>query len=420
MNIVVVGLNHKSAPIEVRERLAFSEKVIENTFIEMGKLSSIKEKVILSTCNRVEIYATAEDATKGIEELKRFMAYENDLSLEEIERYLYSFYADAAISHLFRVSSSLDSMVVGEPQILGQVKDAYFLAKIYKATGTILNQLFERAFSVAKRIRTETGISQHAVSISFAAVELAKKIFDSLEGKSVLLIGAGEMAELAARHLVCSGVKTILVSNRTFDRAVELAVELKGNAIRFENMVDELIRTDIVICSTAAPHFIIKKKMIEEIIHYRKNRPMFLIDIAVPRNIEPSVNEIDNVYLYDIDDLKNVIDYNIKEREREAKKAEELITREIDLFNNWLRQLYITPTISALREKAEAIRVKEMEKTFSKWKDITDEERIAIDNLTSAIIKKILHDPTISLKDYSSEKDAHWYVKMVRHLFRLD
>ncbi|OGW08353.1 MAG: glutamyl-tRNA reductase [Nitrospinae bacterium RIFCSPLOWO2_12_39_15] len=420
MNIIVLGVNHKTASLDIREKLAFTEKHIEESLDILHNFNVIKERVILSTCNRVEIYASVNNIEDGIKGLKDFIYKYHEIAYGNLEDCFYTYFSEDAVEHLFKVSSSLDSMVVGEPQILGQVKDAYTLAKEHRAIGMILNQLFEKAFYVAKKVRSETRIAENAVSISYVAVELAKKIFGELEAKTVMIIGAGEMAELAARHLLSNGSKSILVSNRTFDRAVELARGFKGSAIRFESIEDELLRTDIVISSTGAPHFIIKKNMIERVIHQRRNRPMFFIDIAFPRDVEPAINEIENVYLYNIDDLQNVVTANIKERERESQKATEIIRKEVGQFLNWLDGLEITPTITALREKAEAIRLEELEEALSKLGTVSDKERLIIDNLSSAIVNKLLHAPTMNLKKQIESTDGHWYIKVVRNLFNLD
>ncbi len=420
MNIIVLGVNHKTAPVGIREKLAFGERHLDESMNILLGLPDIKERVILSTCNRVEIYARTGNIEDGIKRLKDFIYKYHRINYGELENYFYTYYTEDAIDHLFKVSSSLDSMVVGEPQILGQVKDAYTFAKERKATGMILNQLFERAFSVAKKVRTETRIAENAVSISYVAVELAKKIFGELEGKTIMIIGAGEMSELAARHLISNGARNILVSNRTFEKAVELARELKASAIRFDSIEDEMARTDIVISSTGAPTFIIKKDMVERIIHQRRNRPIFFIDIAVPRDIEPAVNEVENVYLYDIDDLQHVVDANVKEREKESQKAVKIVEKEVGQFLNWLDGLEIVPTITALREKAEAVRQKELEEAFSKLGTVSDKERLVIDNLSSAIVKKLLHEPTMNLKKQIESTDGHWYIKVVRHLFNLE
>lgn len=419
-NIVVVGVNHKSAPIEIREKLAFSERKLNESLKSLYQHPLISENVILSTCNRVEIYAQVEDIETGIISLKNFFADYHEIPIQDLNGHFYTYINKEMVEHLFNVSSSLDSMVVGEPQILGQVKEAYIAARYSKATGIILNQLFEKSFSVAKKVRSETAIAEKAVSISYAAVELAKKIFDVLHDKKVLLVGAGEMSELAARHLLSLGVNSIFVSSRTFERAVELARRLKGSAIRFENFSDELARTDIVISSTSAPHPIIRKDMVEKVIHKRKNKPMFFIDIAVPRDVEPEVNDIENVYLYNIDDLQEIVDANKLEREKETEKARKLIKEEVGLFSEWLQSLNAIPTISSIREQAEKIRIFELEKTFSKLKNLNEMQKTAIDNMTSSIVNKILHKPTVSIREQTKEKDGHWYIQVVRHLFHLD
>ena len=419
-NIIVVGVNHKSAPIEMREKLAFSERKLNESLKNLYQHPLISENIILSTCNRVEIYAKVEDIENGIMSLKKFFADYHEIPMQDLDQHFYTYINQETIEHLFSVSSSLDSMVVGEPQILGQVKEAYIAAKDQKATGLVLSQLFEKSFSVAKKVRSETAIAEKAVSVSYAAVELAKKIFDDLKDKVVLLIGAGEMSELAARHLLTSGVNSILVSSRNFERAIELARALKGSAIRFESFADELIRTDIIISSTSAPHPIIRKDMVEKAIHKRKNRPMFFIDIAVPRDVEPEVDDIENIYLYNIDDLQEVVDSNKCERETEAEKARKLIKKEVTLFSEWLESLKAAPTISSIREQAENIRISEIKKTFSKLKDLTETQKAAIDSMTTSMVNKILHKPTSKIREQTKAKHGHWYIQVVRHLFHLD
>ncbi len=322
MNIIVVGLSHKTAPVEIRERVAFAPTAMEKPLRQVAALPGISEGLIVSTCNRVEVYAVSREAEAGIAHLRHFMADYHGLPTEELDSHLYDYQGEAAIQHIFRVASSLDSMVIGEPQILGQIKTAYGYAAEFKTAGLILNRLLHKAFSVAKRVRTETEIASNAVSVSFAAVELARKIFDSLTDKTVLLIGAGEMCELAARHFMNNGVAKVHVTNRTFERAQKLADEFGGKPILFDNFVDHLPQIDIVLTSTGAPNFILGHKTIEEVIRRRKYKPMFFIDIAVPRDIDPRVNAIENVYLYDVDDLQGVVQANLKERHKEAKKAE--------------------------------------------------------------------------------------------------
>lgn len=421
MNLVVLGLNHNSAPVEIREKLSISSaRLGEHLSTLKERVPEAREEVILSTCNRVEIYALVGDIKKGVAALKKFMADYHELDLATLENYTYVYALEEAVEHLFKVSSSLDSMVVGEPQILGQVKSAYKAARELSVTGTVLNNLFERSFSVAKRIRTETGIAENAVSVSYAAVELARKIFGDLSGKTTLLIGAGEMIELALKHLVAQGVKTVLVANRTYERAVELATKFNGEAVHFDHLHEELKRCDIVISSTGAPHFVVRKELAEKVIAERANRPMFFIDIAVPRDIEPSVNEVDNCYVYDIDDLKSVVESNLAERAKEARKAEEIIRGEVSQFLSWLDHLEVAPTIIELRAKAEAIRSQEMEKTIRRLPSISDKDKETLDKMTAAIVNKILHAPIVNLKKTAETDDGHLYVSALRKLFEME
>jgi glutamyl-tRNA reductase len=421
MNLVVLGLNHNSAPVEIREKLSISSaKLGEHLSMLKERVPEAREEVIISTCNRVEIYALLTDIKQGVASLKKFMADYHEIDLATLEKYTYVYALEEAVEHLFKVSSSLDSMVLGEPQILGQVKTAYKAARELSVTGSVLNNLFERSFSVAKRIRTETGIAENAVSISYAAVELARKIFGDLSGKTTLLIGAGEMIELALKHLVAHGVKTVLVANRTYERAVDLATKFNGEAVHFDHLHEELKRCDIVISSTGAPHFVVRKELAEKVIAERANRPMFFIDIAVPRDIEPSVNEIDNCYVYDIDDLKNVVESNLAERAKEAGKAEEIIRSEVKQFLSWLDHLEVAPTITELRAKAEAIRVMEMEKTVKRLTSISDKDKETLDKMTAAIVNKILHAPIVNLKKTAETDDGTAYVSALRKLFELE
>ncbi|OHB28605.1 MAG: glutamyl-tRNA reductase [Desulfuromonadaceae bacterium GWC2_58_13] len=420
MNIIVVGLSHKTAPVEIRERLAFAPTAMEKPLHELLALPTVTEGVIVSTCNRVELYACSRDTDACIGQLKRFLASFHNIPLEQLESHLYDYQGEDAIRHVFRVSSSLDSMVIGEPQILGQIKTAYGYATEFKTVGLILNRFLHKAFSVAKRVRTETDIASNAVSVSFAAVELARKIFGSLEDKKVLLIGAGEMCELAARHFLNNGASSVTVTNRTFERAVKLAEEFQGQAVPFDEFPQRLHQIDIVLTSTGAPNFILGHEKMEEVIRKRKNKPMFLIDIAVPRDIDPRVNKIDNIYLYDVDDLQGVVQANLKERHKEAKKAEVIIDQEIGQFFRWLGCLDVVPTIVSLRKKLEEIRQGELQKTFANLKNLDPKERQAIEALTSAIINKVLHQPTTVLKQAQNDSAGSDYVDAVRTLFALE
>jgi glutamyl-tRNA reductase len=419
MHIVIVGLSHKTAPVEIREKLAFAPTAMERPLRQMLELPSVAEGLIVSTCNRVELCAATKEPEAAMAALRRFLAEYHEVSPEEISSNLYSYQGEEAIRHLFRVSSSLDSMVLGEPQILGQIKTAYGYAAEFKTAGLILNRFLHKAFSVAKRVRTETAIASNAVSVSFAAVELARKIFDRLDNKGVMIIGAGEMCELAARHFVTNGVSKVLVTNRTFERAEKLAAEFNGKAVPFEYFVEHLAEVDIVMTSTGAPNFILGQRQMEEVLKRRKNRPMFLIDIAVPRDIDPKVNNLDNAYLYDVDDLQGVVQANLKERQKEAGKAEAIVEQEIGQFYQWLGNLEVKPTIIALRRKLEEIRQQELDKTFGNLKDLTDGQRRSIEAMAGAIINKVLHQPTAVLKRSQNDTSGEDYVDAVRTLFDL-
>jgi len=420
VNLILVGVNHKTTPVEIREKLAFTTGKIEESVDRLFNFPDIVEHTILSTCNRVEIYARANCQDSAIKSIKQFICDFHEVSLVDLEDHFYSYSNAEAVEHLFRVSSSLDSMILGEAQILGQVKDAYCLAKDLRSTGLVLNQLFEKAFSIAKKVREETGIAERSVSISSAAVELAQKIFDDLENHTVMLVGTGEMAELAAKHLISYGVKTVYVTSRTYDRAASLARTLNGSALDFVALKGELHRADIVISSTSASSFIIKKEMVEKAIRDRKNKPMFFIDIAVPRDIEPDINHLENVYLYDIDDLHVVVSANIKEREKEAENAMNLISQEVTKFNNWVGSLDAVPTIVEIRKKADNIRKQEVEKSLKKIPHLSEDDKYLLRQMTSSIINKILHKPTIKLKKKTQSEDGHIYLKAIRHLFHLD
>jgi len=419
-NLVMVGVNHKTTPVEIREKLAFSPGKIEDSLAALLDLPEIVEHIIISTCNRVEIYARVRDVEKGIRRLKEFICDFHDLPLDGMDGYFYSFRNHQTVEHLFKVSSSLDSMVIGEPQILGQVKEAYNHARSLQSTGAVLNQLFEKAFNVAKRVREETGIADNAVSVSYAAVELARKIFDDLEQHTIMLVGTGEMAELAAKHIISYGAKTVYVVSRTYERAVSLAKTLNGSALSFEKFRDEMHRADIVISSTGAPHFIIQKELIEKVIQQRKHKPMFFIDIAVPRDIEPEVNDLENVYLYDIDDLQAVVTANLKEREKEAENAKQIIRHEVSKFNDWMESLDAVPTIVEIRGRAEAIRLREVERTLKKMKHLSGEDAHNLHHMTRSIINKILHKPTVNLKKQAQTKEGQDVLRTVRRLFHLD
>lgn len=417
--IVIVGLNHRTAPVEVRERLAFPADKVGQALRELRERDGVTEGVILSTCNRVEVCVLAREGYKGVERVKEFLAGFHGMPRDELSNHLYHYIGEEAVRHLFRVSSSLDSMVLGEPQILGQVKDAYGYACEFKAIGPVLDKFFTKAFSVAKRVRTETRVANSAVSVSYAAVELAKKILGDLPDKTVMLIGAGEMCELAARHLLNAGAKGILVTNRTFERAVRLAEEFEGSAVRFEELSTHLKRADIILSSTGAPHFILKRDDVEDVIRVRRNRPMFFIDMAVPRDIDPDANEIDNVYVYDIDDLNNVIETNLEERQREAEKAEEIVLAEVEGFRRWLDSQQVTPTIVSLRRKFDEVRRAEVAKALSALGTTDPKTAKVVESLAASILNKVLHPPISSLKRESNGRNPMEMVTLVREIFDL-
>jgi glutamyl-tRNA reductase len=420
MNILIIGLNHKTAPIEIREKISFPEDRLGKPLRSILSLPPIKEDMILSTCNRVEVYADTDNVEQGIHELKRFLSEFHGIPNRELEPFLYVHQGEEAVRHVFRVASSLDSMVVGEPQILGQVKTAFGEASHHRATGTILNRLLHRAFSVAKRVRTETEIGNRAISVSFVAVELAKKIFGDLQDKAILLVGAGEMCELAARHLVNQGVSRVTVTNRTPGPARKLAQIFEGRVVPFDQLVKALTRADIVISSTASPQYVIHHPDIVQVIKARRNRSMFFIDIAVPRDIDPRINSIENVYLYDIDDLQGVADANMRDRKRDAQKAEAIVETEVEKFCVWYESLQTVPTVRMLTEKFEAIRQRELEKAYGVLSLPTEKERKVIDLLTSSIVKKILHDPITMLKRSDQESSNEALIDAVRKLFHLE
>lgn len=418
MAIVVVGLNHTTAPVEVRERLAFSESTLAAS-LERFRPPEVAELVILSTCNRVEVYMQTDNAEASVARCIAFLAACHDVAPAQFTPHLYHCTDADAVRHLFRVAAGLDSLVLGEPQILGQVKAAYLAAQAAARTGVIFSQLFERALNVAKAVRSGTGISDHAVSVSYAAVELAKKIFESLRQRTAMVLGAGDTAELAVRHLVHQGVTGVFIANRTAERAERLAQALQAKAIPWAAFPEYLAHTDIVISSTSAPHPIIHPAMVREAMRARRGRPMFFIDVAVPRDIAPDVNALENVFLYDIDDLHNVVQENRLERQREALVAEEMIAREVRQFQQWLTARDAVPTIVALRQHAEAIRQHELEKALAKLGPLDDRQRRVLETLASGIVNKLLHAPTVYLKR-SSESQVRDAVQLVRHIFDLD
>jgi glutamyl-tRNA reductase len=418
--IILIGLNHKTAPVGIRECLAFSDEDTRAGLAVLRSQSAIEESILFSTCNRVELLITAADIPVAIECVKRFLSEFKKIPLDGFASALYQHEGQAAVRHIFRVAASLDSMVVGEPQILGQVKEAYRRATEEKTSGVILNRLLHRTFFVAKRIRTETGIGDHAVSISYAAIELGRKIFGNLEGKKVLLLGAGEMAELAVEHLIRNRAGHVYVANRTFERGVSLASQYKGSAIRFEEIGEYLKQVDIIISSTGAREYVIQQPMVKKIMRERRNRPIFFIDIAVPRDIDPQINKLNNMYVYDIDDLKGVIDENIEDRQHEAIKAERIIDEAVIQFAQWHQSLAVVPTIKALRAKIEAVARAEADRTMSQLSHLSEADLKAIEKMVHTTVNKILHEPTHYLKSNGCQGDRAQSLDITRKLFNLD
>jgi len=420
MNLILIGMNHKTAPVEIRERLSIACNEGFNPLDEIKAIPGVGEALYLSTCNRVEILARTQEHADAEEKLKALIYRHGNLREEDMAKCLYVYRDSDAIRHLFRVAASLDSLIMGEPQILGQVKDAYRLAVDNQAAGIILNKLLHRAFRVAKRVRTETGIASHAVSVSYAAVELAKKIFGTLRGKKVLLIGAGEMSELAARHLIKHGGDQIFVANRTHERAIQMAADFQGIPVDFDDIGQSLREVDIVISSTGATGHILTYDMIATVLKRRKNRLLFLIDIAVPRDIDPRAGDIDNVYLYNMDNLQDIADDNMQIRRGEAEKGELIVAAEADRYIEWFNTLTVVPTIVSLKGKAEEIIQSELERSNGWLQNLREEDREAVGILANAIVNKILHDPMTCLKEESQEGSALAYVAAIRRLFRLD
>ena len=416
MSIQLLGVNHKSAPVEVRERLAVPPMRLGEAAARLARYPGIEEGMILSTCNRVEMVAAAKN---GEVNLRGFLADYFAADVSALERYLYEYSEHEAIRHVFRVSSSLDSMIVGEPQILGQVKEAYAVARQVGAVGPELESLFTRAFAVAKRVRNETAVGSSAISVASAAVELAKEIFGSLDGKQVYLVGAGKMSELAARHLLAQGAATIFVANRTHQHALALAERFQGQAILFEELYETADRADIVITSTGAPHAIFRREHGERFLQRRKNRPMFFIDIAVPRDVDAGMSKLDGIFVYDIDDLQSVVNSNMTGRRREAERANRIIDSEVEKFSLRLRSRELAPTIVSLQEHLETIRQAEVDKIRGRLGRLTSEQELAIEALTRGIVNKVLHTPITTLKSALREPHATTVIELVQRMFNL-
>jgi glutamyl-tRNA reductase len=403
MTLTLIGVNHKTAPIELRERIAISRDELPETTRALATMPGVAECMILSTCNRVELLATVDG--QGTE-LPSFLHRHFGLDPALLAPHIYQHNDHDAVRHLFRVAASLDSMVVGEPQILGQVKEAFAIARANGTVGTQLEHLLQSAFAAAKRVRTETEIGSNSVSIAAVAVELARKIFGSLNGRTVFLVGAGKMSELAGRHLVQQGAGAILVTNRTHERARQLAEPFQGRVIPFEQLYDVASEADIIITSTGAPHPIFRREHGQIFMHRRRNRPMFFIDIAVPRDVDPAVNQLEGIFVYDIDDLQQVAAAHMAERSREAHDAEDLIAIEVERFHQRRRAVNVTPAIVALQRRAEEFRQAELKRIQVRLGLLTAEQIAAVEALTRGLVNKFLHAPMQALKQAAVDNDS--------------
>lgn len=420
MHILIVGVNYRTAPVEIREKLSFQSDELERAMTQLQTQKSILENVIVSTCNRTEIYAVVDQLHTGRYYIKHFLAEWFQLSIEEISPYLSIWENDGAIEHLFRVTSGLDSMVVGETQILGQIRSSFLEAQEKKTTGTIFNELFKQVVTLAKRAHSETTIDANAVSVSYAAVELAKKIFNNLSNCHVLILGAGKMGELALQNLYGSGVKTVTVINRTLEKAETMAEKYMGQAKPLDELETALVNADILISSTGSSNFVITKSMMEKVEKVRRGRPLFMVDIAVPRDLDPEMEKLESVFLYDIDDLQGIVDANKEERLKEAEKIGLMIEEEIVVFKAWMETLGVVPLISSLREKSLQIQSETMESIERKIPTLTEREKKVISKHTKSIINQLLKNPILIAKELAGEPDAAEKLELFARIFDLD
>lgn len=419
MKVLLTGLSHHTAPVEVREKLAIPEAELPGALRELRAQTGAREALILSTCNRVEVAVTAESA-EAAARITEFLAARRQVDPAWLKGFLYRHQDHDAIRHLFRVASSLDSMVLGEPQILGQLKAAYAAAREQGCVNGFLDAVLTRAFAVAKRVRSETGIARSAVSVSSAAVDLAQQIFGNLRDKKVLLIGAGKMSELAARHLQTAGCGLILVTNRTRARAEEMALAVGGQVLNYEVFRERLHEADIVLASSGAPEYLLGKDEMQRVLERRRNRPVFVIDIAVPRNVAPGVNELENVYLYDIDDLGRAVEQNRRARAMEAAQAEQIIDAEIARLLERLKAREVTPTIVGIQQQLDALSRAEYERLRPRFGDLTEQQEEALQAYTRALLNKIAHGPMIELRRAATRPEGDKVINVIRRVFRLD
>lgn len=420
MLILAVGVNHRTAPVEIREKLSFSEHSLADWLGKLNAYTAIEGCVITSTCNRTEIYAATREMDEGLGAIWDFLSKKSGVDISEIKNctYVHSLYD--AIRHLFRVTSGLDSMVLGETQILGQIRQAYQAACDHGATNKVLNTLFQQAITVGKRVRTETGIDKNSVSISYTAVELARQTFGSLQGRVVLVVGAGKMSELTALHLVANGVKGIIVSNRSYDRASAMARKFGGKAVRFDDLFRYMDQADIVISCTSASHYVVRLNDVIELMKRRQGRKIMIIDIAVPRDVDPAAGGVEGVTLYDVDDLQNVVDQHLSERKKAAVAGESIIEEELEGFMKWLGTQFVVPTISSLKKLGDQIKQKELRRALNRLGEISDHDRKVVGSLANSIVNQLLHIPVTRLKEYALTPEGHLYTEVLQNLFDLD
>jgi glutamyl-tRNA reductase len=420
MHILSISLNYKQTPVHLRERFSLSKEKLPEALASLKQTKSILECVMVATCNRTEIYAVVDQLHTGRHFIKNFLAEQFSLERDQFEHHLEIKESDHAIKHLFEVAVGLDSMVLGETQILGQVKEAFLTAQETGTTGTIFNMLFKKVITLAKRGHSETEIGQNAVSVSYAAIELGKKIYGNLNNKTVLILGAGKMSELTVKHLNTNGVTEVFVANRTLERAKELASKFNGQAVAIEELSTCLRKVDIVISSTGSQEYVLTKSMIEEVMKYRFGQPLFLIDIAVPRDLDPAIHEVENAFLYDIDDLNGIVYTNLEEREQEAQKIRGMIAIEMDEFEKWLTTLGVVPIITALRQKALAIQEETMQSIQNKCPDLDERELKVLRKHTKSIVNQLLKDPIMRAKEMAAEPSSKASLDMFTQIFALE
>ncbi len=420
MHILVVGLNYKTAPVEIRERLTFNPSQLPEAMKALKAKKSILENVIISTCNRTEIYAVVDQIHTGRYYIKEFLSEWFNIEKEEFSPFLFIYEQDGAIDHLFNVACGLNSMILGETQILGQVRSSFLQSQEENTSGTIFNQLFKNAITLAKRAHSETEIGANAVSVSYAAVELAKKIFGSLENKHILILGAGKMGELAIQNLHANGASKVTVINRTFEKAQDLAGRYEGNAKTLKELQCALIEADILISSTGAKEFVVTKEMMVFVQKLRKGKPLFMVDIAVPRDLDPKLAELDSVFLYDIDDLEGIVEANLQERKKAASIIQLMIEKEIVEFKQWVNMLGVVPVISALREKALAIQAETMISIERKMPNLSERDKKVLNKHTKSIINQLLKDPILQAKELAGSKDADKSLELFVKIFNIE